>query len=448
MIWGVTNNYELSTMPHICSPTVLKGAFIVQLAIQNVGKILNATVKIDGITVIAGNNNTGKSTIGKVLYCLYEGFYDLENRVIRSRVNAIIRELSAKSPRRRPLRERQSLISELVAVIAEADDVESAVLRIWDILSPHLGDSDVDTDIRNDFFERIRNALLLPDFDIKRDLIQSVVRDEFGDSVAHVNHSTPETSFELTIKGEILKLSFDRNMLHSFAQPFDIYSQAILIDTPIVLDDIPGNYWLSARHRDALIGILSDDDYRASEDNSDNSVSRILIEKKLSNVYEKLSQISKGKFIKAPNGEMQYKEDGLTKGLDMSSLSNGMKSFLIIRKLLENGYLREKGVLIFDEPEIHLHPEWQLAFAEVIVLLQKEFDLSVVVTTHSAYFLFAIEVFSARHGIADKCNYYLSEIADDNSVAVLNDVTGNLEPIYEKYLKPFQDLENMRWRDA
>ena len=42
--------------------------------------------------------------------------------------------------------------------------------------------------------------------------------------------------------------------------------------------------------------------------------------------------------------------------------------------------------MILDEPEIHLHPEWQLAYAELIVLLEKKFDLSIVVTTHSRDF--------------------------------------------------------------
>ena len=42
--------------------------------------------------------------------------------------------------------------------------------------------------------------------------------------------------------------------------------------------------------------------------------------------------------------------------------------------------MKNKDVVILDEPEIHLHPQWQIAYAELIVLLQKQFDLSVVVT--------------------------------------------------------------------
>lgn len=71
-----------------------------------------------------------------------------------------------------------------------------------------------------------------------------------------------------------------------------------------------------------------------------------------------------------------------------------MKSFIIIKTLLQNGSIDENGIIILDEPEIHLHPEWQLKFAEIIVLLQKEFGLNILLNTHSPYFLNAIEVYS------------------------------------------------------
>ena len=39
-----------------------------KLKISNVAKTEKATLNIDGINVIAGENNTRKSTIGKVLF--------------------------------------------------------------------------------------------------------------------------------------------------------------------------------------------------------------------------------------------------------------------------------------------------------------------------------------------------------------------------------------------
>ncbi|WP_240148693.1 AAA family ATPase [Streptococcus sp. 2001] len=73
-----------------------------------------------------------------------------------------------------------------------------------------------------------------------------------------------------------------------------------------------------------------------------------------------------------------------------------MKTFYLIKSLLENGVIRENGTLILDEPEVHLHPEWQLKFAEIIVLLQKEFGLHILINSHSPYLVEAIDIFSKK----------------------------------------------------
>lgn len=46
-----------------------------KLRIDNFTLIKRAEIDIDGITVIAGNNNTGKSTVGKVLYSITSPFH-------------------------------------------------------------------------------------------------------------------------------------------------------------------------------------------------------------------------------------------------------------------------------------------------------------------------------------------------------------------------------------
>ena len=50
--------------------------------------------------------------------------------------------------------------------------------------------------------------------------------------------------------------------------------------------------------------------------------------------------------------------------------------------MLRQGILQDRDVLILDEPENHLHPEWQVVYAHVLVLLQKEFKLSVTIDVH------------------------------------------------------------------
>lgn len=131
------------------------------------------------------------------------------------------------------------------------------------------------------------------------------------------------------------------------------------------------------------------------------------------------------------------------KALKIKNLSTGLKSFALIKMLLENGSIKEKDVLILDEPEIHVHPQWQLLYAKLIILLQKKFSLSLVITTHSPYFLDAIDVYSRKNNIAHKVHFYLAE--DEGESASFQDVTGNIDAIYKKLSEPMQMLENLRY---
>ena len=130
--------------------------------------------------------------------------------------------------------------------------------------------------------------------------------------------------------------------------------------------------------------------------------------------------------------------------IKLQNLSAGLKSFVIIKRLLENGSLNEKDVLILDEPEIHLHPKWQLIYAELIVLLQKYFNLTITITTHSHYFLEAINRFSKRHNIDERVNFYITELSENQSNVIFKNVNDNLDIIYEKMYEPLEILSNMR----
>ena len=122
-----------------------------------------------------------------------------------------------------------------------------------------------------------------------------------------------------------------------------------------------------------------------------------------------------------------------------------MKTFVILKTLLEKGILEENGIIILDEPEIHLHPAWQVIFAELIVLIQKEFNMHILLNTHSPYFLNAIEIYSKKHNIEKKCSFYSAYLSGQFSE--FKDVTNNIEEIYSKLARPFQDLENERYSD-
>lgn len=62
-----------------------------KLSLKNIGKIGAASIEINGITVIAGENNTGKSTVGKALYSLFCAFYKISDKIREERTESIFR---------------------------------------------------------------------------------------------------------------------------------------------------------------------------------------------------------------------------------------------------------------------------------------------------------------------------------------------------------------------
>lgn len=57
---------------------------------KNIGRVAEADIEINGIAVIAGENGTGKSTVGKALYAAFNSMSDSENKIDRMRRNSAI----------------------------------------------------------------------------------------------------------------------------------------------------------------------------------------------------------------------------------------------------------------------------------------------------------------------------------------------------------------------
>lgn len=60
-----------------------------KLMIDGVGKVAGTEIQLDGITVIAGPNNSGKSTIGKALFALVNSQYDFTTHVLTEKTEKI-----------------------------------------------------------------------------------------------------------------------------------------------------------------------------------------------------------------------------------------------------------------------------------------------------------------------------------------------------------------------
>ena len=250
-----------------------------------------------------------------------------------------------------------------------------------------------------------------------------------------------KTVLSLDIKEKQEKLFFDNNECRELQDNIKITHKAIYIDNPFVVDELSKyRYDAASPMNELLVELLTS----PQDGVMDGVIETVRAKEKLNDIYKTLQNVIDGDIVlNAGNDEYYLKKSDFSEPISIHNLSTGMKSFVILKMLLEKGGLKEKDVVILDEPEIHLHPQWQIAYAELIVLLQKYFDLSVVVTTHSPYFVDAINLFSCKYKTDSKVNYYLSSNIENE--VTIDCVTENIDLIYKKMASPIQILDTLRY---
>ncbi|MBO6105600.1 MAG: AAA family ATPase [Methanobrevibacter sp.] len=157
---------------------------------------------------------------------------------------------------------------------------------------------------------------------------------------------------------------------------------------------------------------------------------------------EKLIKEILGGEIRKENGELFFVRDNGFKS-HMKNTSSGVKQVATIQTLLMNNELEENSFLIMDEPEVNLHPEWQIKFAKILVLLVKELDLSIYIASHSPFFIEAIQLYSQYYDLIDDSFFYLTQMAEDGYDIVDVD-SNNLEEIYRNLGQPYDILDEIK----
>ena len=414
-----------------------------KLYLENFAKIKKADIELNGITVIAGENNTGKSTVGKALYCIFNSFYDLDKKLNSEKVNKImdiiykslITNLAVKNIDLRIIEKFSHEIS--LEENLSKDELKDKLKKILQVsYFDKLQDNEIEI-----IAEEIIQVNSITKESLNKAVLNRYFSSEFKSQINNVNKENDKTKLRLEIKNKILEISFEKNSIIDIKNDININTDAIYIDSPFVMDDINSYYRIKGtnNHRINLINKLTE----KKQDSVENIFDEIINNKKLENVISKLSFVATGKF-KDLDFDIGYQEKDYIKPIYVSNLSTGLKNFTILQRLIENGYIVENGLLILDEPEIHLHPEWQIIFAEILVILHRDINLNILLNTHSPYFLNALEVYSAKYKIEEKCKYYSSELKNKN--IIISDVTNSIDIIYKKLSKPFQTLEDLQYR--
>lgn len=385
-----------------------------RLQIENFAKISSAEIRFDGLTVIAGDNNTGKSTVGKVLYSIFRGTSDIARRVKVERIKAV-REVLAKATRE-PISD-----AECELVMSDVSTIRNVLAQKFtsefgrDQIAPTSESMDrLISDFVSSFEPKIRasveNTLSMPQDRVEWVILRRVFNCVFHGQYHPLKADYPAAHLQLEVKNRKKDFRFHHDHAELTSE-IDLFAHAILISDPDVMSyvnikDIDKNSAYSKlldKYVHELVLKLAKDDSKASgilQDQRQEFVNAALVQ---------LDSMIRGTLGSDEQGDLALRESDNTVPTKVQNLSMGMKSLLLLRTLLAKGVLSEKDVLILDEPENHLHPEWQVYYARALVLIQKAYDLTMLVTTHSQFFVNALQRFSITEGISEKTNFYLSK---------------------------------------
>ena len=422
--------------------------------------IENADILVDGITVLAGPNGSGKSTISKWLYYMVDVATRFDEYVGKGVNDEFKHSLQILARAIREIWGYRSSRSEILTLSANIDALKKEInvgAAVDEVAEKY-------NSIVAEFTEQVRPEFLSDDvFALRKVRVINYLKQLIEDS----DNIETFDNFEKKMFQQTDKMLEDWEKRLSMRSIKDVYSfieeylreddvapesmqlweddvniiseeslgslfnieRAIYIDTPMALNakNLADNVFLQRLHS-----------------NMTHSLGRTLDKSKM--LLLRIARLLNGKISQSDSllgeTELYYERKDEHLKLPVEKIATGMKTFAYLYQLIKNGYLDDKTILMIDEPEVHLHPEWQLQFAEIIVLLQKELNLHVLLTTHSPYFLRAIEVYSAKHLLADRCHYYMTKLEKDKVEIV--DATTCTDEIYKMLAEPFAILDRIR----
>ena len=143
------------------------------------------------------------------------------------------------------------------------------------------------------------------------------------------------------------------------------------------------------------------------------------------------------------SGEVSYSSDTIDDDFiykrndgavfNLNDCATGIKSFGILQILLNNGRLNKNTILIIDEPEAHLHPQWIVEYARLIVLLNKQLGVKFFIASHNPDMVSAIKYIAQKEKVADSLNFYLAHKLPNTYSYYYIDLQRNIDPIFESF---------------
>jgi predicted ATPase len=452
--------------------------------INNVGVIVNSEIKIDGLTVITGDNNSGKSTVGKTICSIINSTLNLYDKNLReiiyhsiTRVDDALDVLGlevfinlSKSSLNHKI--NLELINDRAYFMrfqscSDLDSVKSLILEIIDeielinyefvinlsagyrrLLKEEGFEKNKQKSIRilSELIEKLDNDFNLEKYSLNK--ILTSLSDEFHDQIQPVRNPDSTTEISLSTENELyydIKIADNKINKNAFVK--NPFKNTYLISDVNILDKI-GDFSRQSRlymnrmfRRSLLLESTNDDlNYNLLLDLTSKITTYDM--QTFAEKYSSLTNTINGAFSdRIILIDDKYVCDNGK--LDIRNLATGSKMFAILKILIEKGKIGDTTLLVLDEPENHLHPKWQDLLAKVIVEIVKLFETKFIITTHSPNFLLALYTYSKLNALDNITNFYYAEKQDDNYSVIIRNENSNMEKVQYELNKPFIDISNL-----
>ena len=417
-----------------------------RLSLKDFGPIDTAEIDIGKITVIGGENATGKSTTSKILYCFLranskkrqEITYEYIVNLIKDEIRDIQRYLRNQENSKIDFKDLRKKLTQ------NSNDFNS-ILEIYDEIKERIDNENLSDESIDEIDERlsaIDDLIEIVDDNgnpLYVSIMKKLLKAEFStadfNGVFRINGIYKNKPFDFNIDFENNDLSSDDVFKsEGWFTLNDIY----YIDSFSILD-LDQNLGLNdSEHAGFLTNNLKKE-ADESDDLFDDKVNENIIA-----LENEINEIINGEFI-YENGELVYSPINGEK-CRMKNTASGIKQVGIIQLLLNNRKLKENSFLVIDEPEVNLHPAWQVKFAGILALLVKNLNVSLYINSHSPVFIEAIDAFAYYYDLTEDTKYYLSEKSKENegfnNIFEVN--SEELYKIYDNLGNPYDDIDQIR----